>query len=193
MFSGLYPDRHGVRENDSFKVPKRENRKYTLLAEDLKAAGFQTAAFVSAQPMERRFGLAAGFDVYDEPDRKTARGGGQRFRERPREGDRGEGRRAREGRPGAAVVPVRPLLRPARAVRARGARTRGSRLATAGSYLGEVMAVDRAIGEILAALPNGGRDAWVIVTADHGEGLGEHGEPTHGLLLYDSTLRDPAR
>ena len=55
------------------------------------------------------------------------------------------------------------------------------------------MAVDRAIGEILAALPNGGRDAWVIVTADHGEGLGEHGEPTHGLLLYDSTLQDPAR
>ena len=83
MFSGLYPDRHGVRENDSFKVPKRENRKYALLAEKLEGAGFQTAAFVSAQPMERRFGLAAGFDHWDEPDTKTARGGGQRFRERP--------------------------------------------------------------------------------------------------------------
>jgi arylsulfatase A-like enzyme len=190
MFSGLYPDRHGVRENDSFKVPKREKRKFTLLAEDLKAAGFQTAAFVSAQPMERRFGLAGGFDVYDEPDRKTARGGGQRFRERT----------ARETA-AKVVAHVRAGLAPRSFLFAHffdphapyepETRHPGLPPGIWGDYLGEVMAVDRAIGEILAALPNGGRDAWVIVTADHGEGLGEHGEASHGLLLYDTTLRVP--
>jgi choline-sulfatase len=190
MFSGLYPDRHGVRENDSFKVPKRENRRYSLLAEDLKDAGFQTAAFVSAQPMERRFGLAAGFDVYDEPDPKTARGGGQRFRERP----------AKETA-AKTIAHVKAGLAPRSFLFVHffdphapyEPEVRDPRLPEGdwGSYLGEVMAVDRAIGEILAALPNGGRDAWVIVTADHGEGLGDHGEASHGLLLYDSTLQVP--
>jgi arylsulfatase A-like enzyme len=190
MFSGLYPDRHGIRENDSFKVPKRENRKYTLLAEDLRAAGFRTAAFVSAQPMERRFGLAAGFDVWDEPDPRTARGGGQRFRER--RARETAGKVAAHARAGLAprsflfvhfFDPHAPYEPEERSPALPGG--------VWGDYLGEVMAVDQAIGEILAALPNGGRDAWVIVTADHGEGLGEHGEESHGFLLHDATLEVP--
>src|SRR5688572_14957766 len=61
------------------------------------------------------------------------------------------------------------------------------------AYQAEVAFADSALAELLAALATLGRteDTFVCVTADHGEGLGEHGEDTHALLLYDATVRVP--
>lgn len=190
MMSGLYPDRHGIRDNDSFRVPPEAKRGYPLIAETLRKAGWDTGAFVSAEPLERRRGLDAGFRVYDQPDRATARGGGQGFRERDA---RTTTARAIEWlrAPSAAsrflfvhyFDPHRPYERhPGGPAVAPGDR---------GAYLGEVAYCDAALGTLLAALPDGGRSAWVVVTADHGEGLGDRGEATHGFFLHDSTLRVP--
>ncbi len=192
MMSGLYPDRHGVRENDSFKVPKRESRHFTLLAEEMKALGFDTAAFVSAQPLERRFGLDAGFRIYDQPDRATAKGGGQTFRERPCQitaAKAADYLAQTEGKVAKRFVFIHffdPHIPYERRFE-NPALPQGSK----GDYLSEIMAVDATIGAMLDTMPDKGRNAWVIVTGDHGEGLGDHGEPTHGFLLYESTLRVP--
>jgi len=62
ILSGLYPFHHGVRENAGFRFPTRVETMATLL----KARGFRTAAFVSAFPLDGRFGLTRGFDVYDD-------------------------------------------------------------------------------------------------------------------------------
>ena len=61
MLTGLYPAEHGIRENSRFLDDDR-----TLLAERLRDAGYATAAFVSGYPLKRRFGLARGFDHYDD-------------------------------------------------------------------------------------------------------------------------------
>src|SRR5205085_5877865 len=58
-------------------------------------------------------------------------------------------------------------------------------------YLGEIAAVDHALGAQLAPIINADPNALVIVTADHGEGLGDHGELTHGLFAYEATLKIP--
>lgn len=192
VFSGLYPDRHGVRENDSFRVPKPESRGYALLAEELRAAGFETAAFVSAQPLDRRFGLDQGFRLYDDVDRRSARGSGMLFRER--DADATVARAAR-WLAESAGAPRRFLFAhffdPHHPYERRPDSPSTLPAGTEGDYLAEIVAVDRAVERLCAALPDGGRDAWIVVFGDHGEALGEHGEATHGYFLYDATLRVP--
>ena len=61
MMTGLYPGGHGLHENGRYLSPTQP-----LVAERLRAAGYRTAAFVSAFAVARRFGLARGFDVYDD-------------------------------------------------------------------------------------------------------------------------------
>jgi choline-sulfatase len=190
--SGLYPDRHGVRENDSFRVPPPTKRRYRLLAEELRDFGFATAAFVSAQPLDRRFGLDQGFAVYDDVDRASARGGGHRFRERSAAATTERAARwlastTSERRRFVFVHYFDPHAPYERGPDA----PEGLPEGVAGDYLAEIAAVDRSIGDLLRGLPKGGAEAWVIVFGDHGEGLGDHGEPTHGYFLYDSVLRVP--
>jgi choline-sulfatase len=62
ILSGRYPFAHGVRENSGFRFPGDVDTLATLL----KAQGYRTGAFVSAFPLDVRFGLARGFDVYDD-------------------------------------------------------------------------------------------------------------------------------
>src|SRR6185295_2902986 len=62
ILSGLYPVRHGVRDNAGFRFPADQE----TLATRLKKRGYRTAAFVSAFPLDSRFGLDRGFDVYDD-------------------------------------------------------------------------------------------------------------------------------
>ncbi len=62
ILSGRYPFRHGVRENAGFRFPASMETLATLL----KARGYRTGAFVSAFPLDRRFGLDRGFDIYDD-------------------------------------------------------------------------------------------------------------------------------
>jgi choline-sulfatase len=190
LFSGLFPDRTGIRENDSFQVPPPEDRGYSLLAEDLRAAGYETRAYVSGQPLDRVFGLDAGFTVYDQPPRDAVPADAMAFRERnaERTTDQVVSGLASAGRGPLFLFvhyfdPHHPYLPP----------EPGDPLdpGRRGSYAAEVRRVDRAIGRLVRALEARGRPRLLLVTSDHGEGLGEHGEETHGFLLHESTLRVP--
>lgn len=190
-FSGLFPDRHGVRENDSFRMPPEGERGFSLIAEDLRRAGYSTAAFVSAQPLERTYGLDAGFQTYSQPTREHNPKHFLAFRERNAAETVSEAirflERADSARPHFVFVhffdPHHPYLRSA----GHPALPAGK----LGDYLGEVMYVDAQIGRLVDAWPFPRSRTAMILFSDHGESLGEHGEETHGYLLHQSTLRVP--
>lgn len=191
IFTGLLPPAHGVRDNGAYAL----GEKATTLAERLHAAGFETRAFVSAVVLQRRYGLAQGFDGYD--DELWSEDQPKLFMIRDRPGLRTAARfvdwfdrrtpvRGAASRPFFAWVhlfdPHQPYEAPARFA------------ALAPSpYDAEIAAADAALGEILAALEASGEldRTLVIVTADHGESLGEHGEKTHAIFVYDATMRVP--
>ena len=186
MMTGLYPDETGVRENDSLAVPAAASRDYSLLAEDLLAAGYDTAAFVSGQPLDHRCGLSAGFQSYDDVREGRARRNSYRERNaekttlRARDWLRGRSR----GKPFLLFVhyfdPHDPYVRrPEYSSWPKGRRW---------DYLAEIAGVDRQISLLLGEIPE---DTVVVVVGDHGEGLGQHGEDSHGFLLHESTLRIP--
>ena len=186
MLAGTDPFTHRVRDNGTFVTPP-EN---LTLPERLKQAGFQTAAFVAAYVLNREFALDQGFDIYDD-----LRGGADPWRaERPAaEVTEAASRwlRAHANAPNAAPFflfvhyfdPHQPYDPPAPF----DARFRER------PYLGEIAYVDEQIGRLLKTLAEVGaeRDTLIVLTADHGEGLGEHDEATHALFLYDSTLLVP--
>ncbi|HSL85081.1 MAG TPA: tetratricopeptide repeat protein, partial [Thermoanaerobaculia bacterium] len=184
VLTGRLPFEHGVRDNSGFVLPDDVPTAATLLRE----AGFATAAVVGAYPLDARFGLARGFDLYD--DAYPEGGGKARFRTPERRGSEVVERalawwREHEGErrflwvhlfdPHAPYEPPEPFA---------------SRYA-ADPYLGEVAAVDSFLAPLLDAATGGGEPALVVFTADHGESLGEHGELTHGLFAYEATLRVP--
>ena len=192
ILSGLYPFRHGVRENAGFRFPA----KVETLASLLKARGYRTAAFVSAFPLDARFGLTRGFDTYDDRFPKGEANAAFRVPER-RGADTVAAALAWIGRsePGASA-PARPWLAwvhlyephfPYVPPEPYASRYRGA------PYLGEVASADAALGPLLQPILDGpaGRDTLVVLTSDHGESLGEHGEMTHGLFAYEATLRVP--
>ncbi|HEX2832063.1 MAG TPA: sulfatase-like hydrolase/transferase [Thermoanaerobaculia bacterium] len=177
MMTGLYPAGHGVRENARFLTTNQP-----VLAEKLKGAGYRTAAFVSAFAVAKRFGIGRGFDVYDEAFGK----------------DRAE-RTARETTERALAYLQSPSdaplflwvhyydphypYTPPEPYRTRFAQQ---------SYLGEVAAMDEQLGRLVRAFEQRASGAKaIVVVADHGEGLGEHGEQQHGNLLYQTTMHVP--
>jgi arylsulfatase A-like enzyme len=180
---GLSPLRHGVHDNGNFIVGK----EFLTLAEHLKAAGYATAAFIGGFPLDSRFGLNRGFDVYDET--LENRGTNEQFyRERKAEDVVASALRWLEGRaspwfawvhcydPHHPYEPPEPFL----------SQYKG-RL-----YDGEVAYVDLALKKLLDFIESEkGADAVVVFTGDHGESLGQHGEDTHGFLAYNTTLRIP--
>ena len=190
ILTGTYPFQHGIRDNSGYRLAAGAPTAATRL----KQAGFQTAAFVGAFPLHSRFGLSAGFDVYDDhvggapaptefvmPERRAptvvalardwlaARAGGA------------------GGASGSWFVwvhlfdPHAPYTPPA---------PYDAQYA-AQPYYGEVAAVDAALAPLLDELRAAPRPTLVVVTGDHGEGLGDHGEQTHGLFAYEATLRVP--
>jgi arylsulfatase A-like enzyme/tetratricopeptide (TPR) repeat protein len=175
MMTGLYPAGHGIHENGRV-LPAA----HAVLAERLRGLGYRTAAFVSSFVLARRFGLARGFDVYDD-----ATAPGQSERSARETTDRALAHLdAVSGQPlflwvhyfdpHAPYVPPEPY------------RTRFA----AKPYLGEVAAMDEQLGRLVTAFERKG-PAAIVVVADHGEGLGDHGEPQHGNLLYQSTMHVP--
>ncbi len=185
MLTGLHPFEHGVRHNGGFVL----SAGVPTLATALHDAGFATGAFVGAFPLDARFGLDRGFEVYDD-DVGTGTGDSH-FLYSERRGDEvvARGRewwRANEGRrrflwlhlfdPHAPYEPPEPF---------------GSRYAT-NPYLGEVAAVDAFLTPLLDGFLAGQEEpALIVFTSDHGEALGEHGEATHGLFAYEPTLKVP--
>ncbi len=184
MLTGLVPPRHAVRDNGYAPLPA----SVPTLAEAARAQGVATAAFVSAAVLDAAYGLARGFDVYDSPpldpgatDLHVVERGAAATLSAARAW---LAARDRE-QPFFLWVhffdPHAPYEPPAD-------------LAGAGSpYLGEVAAADRALGVLLDDLRAEGTldRTLVVVCADHGESLGQHGEPTHAALCYEPTIRVP--
>jgi arylsulfatase A-like enzyme/Flp pilus assembly protein TadD len=183
IMTGRYPYEHGVRDNAGFRLGSEAE----TLAELAKRSGFATGAFVGAFPLDRQFGLAQGFDVYDDVGGREVAQGDFAFTERRADEVVSAAREwigKQNGRwlawvhvfdPHSGYAPPPPF----------DTRYRGN------EYAGEVAYVDHALGPLLEAARQTPRPTVVIVTADHGEGLGEHEELTHGTFAYESTLRVP--
>lgn len=181
---GLTPSAHGVHDNSNFIV--REG--FLTLAEWLKAQGYATGAFVGAFPLDSRFGLTRGFDVYD--DNYGSQGPMDLvFIERRADvvvGKALEWLRERRG-PWFLWVhlfdPHQPYDPPEPFKSQYGGKP----------YDGEIAFVDSSMGRLMDYLTKEGidDDTAVILTADHGESLGEHGESTHGYFAYNATLHVP--
>src|SRR5256885_8687384 len=191
ILTGQYPPAHGVRGNVVFSL----GSKYPTLATLLKKQGYQTAAFVGAYPVAAAFGFNQGFDTFNEDFHETSLG------------EPGAERRANEvadaalrwlvsaaapssaarGRPVFAWLhfydPHAPYTPPA-PYRDRFAER---------PYDGEIAFTDAQVARVIDWLHSSGRDAdtVVVLLADHGEGLGEHRELMHAVLVYQSTMRVP--
>jgi arylsulfatase A-like enzyme/Flp pilus assembly protein TadD len=186
VLTGLLPPHHGLRNNGVGALRPGTATLATLLA----SAGYRTGAFIGAFVLDHRFGLKAGFEVYDDEIERDPKAGVVLEAERPgREVvDRALAWLARDdARPFFLWVHLYDAHAPYTPPPAWSARHPGR------PYDGEVSAVDEQVGRILEALRRRGLDGRtaVAVAADHGESLGEHGELTHGLLLYEPTLHVP--
>ncbi len=191
VLTGLLPPEHGLRDNDpDHPIPDRTDRNYRTVAESLRDVGYSTGAFVSASVVAARTGLSHGFSDYDGPEESVA--GELRFAERVGldTASRAAAWLASAPRPFFAWV---HLFDPHDPYEAPAAFRRGAAPGSPAAYSEEVSAADAALGLLLAAVRESGLEAstLVILTSDHGEGLGDHGEPTHGYLLFDTTLRVP--
>jgi choline-sulfatase len=210
LLTGLLPPAHGVRENGNVL-----NETHTTIARLLKDRGYQTAAFIGAFVLDRRFGLGRGFDVYDDKI--------------PRDPNATEKLEAE--RPAAAVIDAALTWFASQHPAAPGTQHQHPAPSTQHQhpapstqhpapffiwihlydphapyvvrepratsdeqrYDSEVGYADAQLARLLTRLREQSQLANTVILAagDHGEGLGEHGERTHGMLLYDSTLRVP--
>jgi arylsulfatase A-like enzyme/Flp pilus assembly protein TadD len=184
MLTGTIPPYHGVRNNDSYKL----GQSNVTLAEILGDNGFTTGAFISAFVMDSRFGLDQGFDTYG--DEFEQRADGEKKNER-----RGEdtSRLAVEWLeehrgekfflfchyfdPHNDYEPPEPFA---------------SRFAD-NLYAGEIAYTDYCIGQVIEKLKRLGlyKSTLLVITGDHGEMRGEHGESTHSFFIYQSAVKVP--
>lgn len=185
LLTGTLPIYHGVRENSGFVLPAER----TTLAESLREQGYRTGAFVGAFVLDSRFGLAQGFDHYD--DAFQERSNDQQviqleMSERPAGEVLMAARRWIESGSSQPFLAWIHLFDPHAPYAPPGDEA-------VEGYDGEVSYVDRSLGRLFEFLRARRLfdSSLIVLTSDHGEGLGEHGEDTHGMFLYDSTLRVP--
>jgi arylsulfatase A-like enzyme/Tfp pilus assembly protein PilF len=193
ILTATSPPVHGLRTNGLFRL----GPAIPTLGTVLKGAGYRTGAFVGSFVLDARFGLNRGFDEYD--DRYGEKHAGD-----PAEGAerRGEdvvkpalawinGTAASSQSPGPQVpspwfawIHLYDPHEPYRAPEPYASQHQ--------PYDAEVAYADAMVGRLLAGLPQGALDRTAImVAADHGESLGEHGERSHGVFIYDVTMRVP--
>jgi arylsulfatase A-like enzyme len=186
LLSGRYPLTHGVRGAGGPGFPPGLPTLATLL----KQHGYRTGAFVSAPALDSRFGLAAGFEVYDDAPGGAATPAGSGAAERAGTETVQAALRWMQAQGDAPFVcfvhlnePHFPYAPPPPFAERFPQRP----------YDGEVAAADAALEPLLRPLLDAGGHGrtLVVLTSDHGEALGEHGEPTHGRLAYEATLRVP--
>ncbi len=185
ILTGLYPPQHGVRNNGTHYVPE----DLDTLAEILADEGYRTGAFVSAAVLEKRYGLNQGFEFYDDDLAAGRERHPRMVPDRPAEATVSSALAWLDGLendrffawvhfydPHAAYSPPPPYRDRYR-----------ERL-----YDGEIAYMDAEIGRLLQhpRLADD-QDLLILVLGDHGESLGEHGEQTHAILAYDSTLWIP--
>ncbi|MDX1383685.1 MAG: sulfatase-like hydrolase/transferase, partial [Thermoanaerobaculia bacterium] len=183
LFTGLQPPAHGIRDNLGYRLDPAT----PTLAAALGAAGYATGGAVSAYVLRAATGIGSGFDTFDDRIEVTA----QTIGELQRPGaetvaraldwlDRQTGPRiflfVHLFEPHSPYTPPEPFA---------------GRYESA--YDGEVAAADAAVGELLEGLRRRGLydPALVVLLSDHGEGLGDHGEEEHGVLLHRETLQVP--
>jgi arylsulfatase A-like enzyme/Tfp pilus assembly protein PilF len=191
IMTGIYPYVHGVRDNGGFYL---ENR-FTTLAETLKKAGFATGGFISAFVLDRRWGIAQGFDTYydnfelskykmvslDSVQRK----GEETLQPALKWIDEHKLDRffawIHFYDPHSPYEPPEPF------------RSATIRKGPIGLYDGEISYVDNLIGRIEEDLKKNDllENTVIVLTADHGESLGEHEETAHGFFIYDATVHTP--
>ncbi len=185
LLTGLQPAAHGVRDNGSYRLAA----EHVSLPERLAAAGWRTGAFVGAFVLDAKYGLDQGFEVYGTPEFRRL-GLPLQGAERPAARVVDEALAWVDGVRADAPVflwahfyePHLPYAPPA---------AQASRFAD--PYDGELAECDEQLGRLLEGLDAAGRAGarLVIVTSDHGEAFGEHGEQTHGVFVYDATQRVP--
>jgi len=181
---GTVPLYHGVHDNSKFIVAE----DFFTLAEYLKSKGYSTGAFVGAFPLDSRFGLTQGFDVYDDsyPSKPSyAFSYAERKAERVIHVALGWLQKQKSKwfswihlwDPHAPYSPPEPFK---------------SKFKD-NLYSGEVAYVDSELGKIFDYLEKNDlmENTLIILTGDHGESLGEHGELTHTYFAYNSTLWVP--
>ncbi len=183
ILTGKAPPTHGVRDNGDFIL----GDDAITLAERFQEAGYGTAAFTAAFPTQARWGFSQGFDVYHDPLERL-----------PSQLDWRDQRRADEVVDDALVTlpqlregpifswvhlfdahwpydPPEPFLTEH----------------TGREYDGEIAFADAQVARLLEWWEKAYPNSIILITADHGEGLGDGGEQTHGFLLHDGTIRVP--
>jgi arylsulfatase A-like enzyme/Flp pilus assembly protein TadD len=186
MLSGRLPMEHGIRDNSGFRFPEDVPTLATLL----EAAGYRTAAFVSAFVLDSRFGLDRGFEVYDD------RFGGAEVRTAFKVAERSGERTVAAARDWLAAQGSAPSFAFVHLYEPHFPYEPPEPLASrfpSRPYDGEVAAADAALSPLLGPLLDAGASGrtLVVLTSDHGEALNEHGEATHGIFAYEATLRVP--
>jgi arylsulfatase A-like enzyme/Tfp pilus assembly protein PilF len=191
IMTGLYPTNHGVRLNGTNALSQQQ----TTLAEALAGKGYETGAFLGAFVLDGRWGLNQGFGTYD--DRFDLK----KFKQIDLAGVQRPANEVMDAAldwldrhktapffawvhlydPHTPYAPPEPL---GAAFRSRG---------PAGAYAGEIAFTDQQIGRVTSWLRNAALDqrTIIVVVGDHGEGLGSHGEGTHGFFVYDYALHVP--
>ncbi len=177
LLTALLPPEHGIHDNGGAGL----GSGVPVLTEEFRRREYATGAFVSASVLDAVFGLARGFDVYD--DDTTSR----------RRTQRRAGETVDAALAWLAALGPRPAFTwvhlydphadydPPAEFRARFAQP----------YDAEIAYMDEHVGRLVAAVRARRPDVIVVVLADHGEGLGDHGEDGHGTLIHASTMRIP--
>jgi tetratricopeptide (TPR) repeat protein len=175
MLTGLLPTQHEVRNNLGYRF---DALKHPTIAQRLKEHGYATGAAVSSYVLRAETGLGAAFDFYDDAIPVSTAGAASQHQ-----------------RPGSATLAVTK-------------RWIGEHRSQpfffffhiyephapyVPTYDGEIETSDRLVGELLSFLKQSGiyDRAIIILASDHGEGLWEHGEDQHGILLYREVLHVP--
>jgi arylsulfatase A-like enzyme/Flp pilus assembly protein TadD len=187
IFTGLLPPHHGVRDNGGFFLDAAR----TTLAERLRDSGYATGAFVAAWVLDSRWGLAQGFQEYDDrfqlsKYKVVSLGTVQKPGDEVMDAALRWMEAARSGPyftwihlydPHTPYEPPEPFA------------SRYPR----NPYLGEIAYTDHVFGRLTSWLRDKGEldRTIVVVTADHGESLGEHGEAAHAYFIYGATTQVP--
>lgn len=171
ILTGAYPPFHGLRDMEGFVL----SPTHPTIATIARGKGYATAAFVGSRVLAREFGLGNGFSTYDDEIEGGAEGPAERR---------------------AAAVTDRALGWLEQNHQSKfllWAHYFDPHAPYENSYAEEVAYMDEHVGRLLDGLKQKGLESrtLVVVIGDHGESLGEHGEQTHGVFLYDSTLRVP--
>jgi arylsulfatase A-like enzyme/tetratricopeptide (TPR) repeat protein len=181
ILTGLDPQEHGARNNGTYVLDAAR----VTLAEVLRGHGYATGATLGAFPVDARFGLNQGFDVYDDDFPAESR---------RREWQTAQRRAVQVSRTALAWIGAHregPFFHWAHYFDPHFPYEPPEPFAGkfAHPYDGEVAYMDAAVGQLLHGLDSLGvrGTTWILCVADHGESLGEHGENGHSMLLYSAT------